>query len=281
MIIDSHVHVFPEGFRDRREELVQRDATFRALYSNPKAVLATVDELFEAMDVAHVDAAVAVGIGWQDIELAREANDHLAEAVANSNGHLIGFCAVSPAWGDDAITEVERCASAGLRGIGELHPDTQGFHIDDIDAMAPIMAVAKRLGLPVVAHSSEPVGHTYQGKGTVTPERLLSFIEAFPDQPIIAAHWGGGLPFYALMPEVNAALSNTYFDTAASPFLYDAQVFSAASGLAGAGKILFGTDYPLIKHPRLLKQVQHSGLSEDEQALIIGGNIARLLGLGG
>ncbi len=281
MIIDSHVHVFPPGFRERREELVQRDATFRELYSNPKAVLASVDDLMDAMDAAEVDAAVAVGIGWQDIELAREANDHLAEAVASSNGRLIGFCAVSPAWGDDAILEVERCAAAGLRGIGELHPDTQGFNIDDASTMAPLMAVAKRLGLPVVAHSSEPVGHAYQGKGTVTPQRLLSFIEAFPDQPIIAAHWGGGLPFYALMPEVNAALSHTYFDTAASPFLYDAQVFSTAAGLVGAGKILFGTDFPLIKHPRLLEQVRQSGLSADDQARITGGNIARLLGLAG
>ena len=280
MIIDSHVHVFPPGFRGRREELVQRDATFRELYNNPKAVMATVEELMDALDVAKVSAAVAVGIGWSDIELAREANDHLAEAVSRSNGRLIGFCAVSPAWGDDAMIEVARCAAAGLKGIGELHPDTQGFRIDDAATMTPLMEAAKRLGLPVVAHASEPVGHTYQGKGTVTPDRLLSFIESFPDQPIIAAHWGGGLPFYALMPEVNAALINTYFDTAASPFLYDAQVFSTAAGLVGAGKILFGTDYPLIKHQRLLEQVRESGLSQDDQDRITGGNIARLLGLG-
>ena len=281
MIIDAHVHLFPPGFRDRREELIRRDATFRELYSNPKAVMATVEDLMDDLDAAEVDAAVAVGIGWSDVELAREANDYLAEAVSRSNGRLIGFCAVSPAWGDDALAEVERCATAGMRGIGELHPDTQGFRIDDAATMASLMGLAKQLNLPVVAHASEPVGHAYQGKGTVTPERLLSFIEAFPDQPIIAAHWGGGLPFYALMPEVNAALSNTYFDTAASPFLYDIQVFSTAAGLVGAGKILFGTDYPLIKHPRLLAQVQESGLSMKDQARITGGNIARLLGLDG
>ena len=103
MIIYSHVHVFPASFSDQREELVQRDATFRELYSNPKAVLATVEELMEAMDSAEVDAAVAVGIGWSDIELAREANDHLADAVSRSNGQLIGFCAVSPTWGEAAI----------------------------------------------------------------------------------------------------------------------------------------------------------------------------------
>ena len=281
MIIDAHVHVFPSSFRDRREELLRRDATFRELYSNPKAVMATVEDLTEALDAAEVDAAVAVGIGWSDVGLAREANDYLAESVAGSNGRLIGFCAVSPIWGEDALTEVERCSASGLRGIGELHPDTQGFRIEDAVTMAPLMGLAKRLNLPVVAHASEPVGHTYQGKGTVTPERLLSFIEAFPNQPIIAAHWGGGLPFYALMPEVDAALANTYFDTAASPFLYDAQVFSTAAGLVGVGRILFATDYPLIKQARLLEQVRESGLSAEDQARITGGNAARLLGLDG
>ncbi len=279
MIIDAHVHVFPAGFRDRREELILRDDTFRELYTNPKAAMATVEELTEAMDRAEVDASVVVGIGWSEVDLAREANNHLAEAVAQSNGRLIGFCATNPAWGDDAIVEVERCVAAGLRGIGELHPDTQGFKIDDVETMTQLMKTAKQLNLPVVTHASEPVGHTYQGKGTVTPERLLNFIESFPEQPIIAAHWGGGLPFYALMPEVSVAMANTYFDSAASPFLYNAQVFPTTVGLVGARKILFGTDYPLIKHQALLEQIRGSELSKEEQAYITGGNMGELLGV--
>ena len=279
MIIDAHVHVFPDVFRDRREELILRDKTFRELYTNPKTVMGTVEELIEAMDKAEVDVAVMVGIGWSEVDLAREANNHLAEAVAQSNGRLIGFCAINPAWGDEAIAEVERCVAAGLRGIGEFHPDTQGFSIDDVTTMVQLMKTAKKLNLPVVTHASEPVGHTYRGKGTVTPERLLRFIESFPDQPIIAAHWGGGLPFYALMPEVSVAMANTYFDSAASPFLYNAQVFSTTVGLVGASKILFGTDYPLIKHQNVLEQIRSSELSTEEQDGITGGNMAKLLGV--
>ena len=49
----------------------------------------------------------------------------------------------------------------------------------------------------------------------------------------MCAHWGGGLPFYALMPEVEDSLSNVYFDSAASPFLYDASVFPTVAGLVG------------------------------------------------
>ena len=281
MIIDSHVHVYPPSFRERREEIARRDATFRELYSNPNAVLATADDLLVAMDEGGVDVAVAVGIGWTDRDVAREANDYLAEAVARSGGRLLAFGSVNPAWGDDALAEVERCAAAGLAGVGELHPDTQGYAIEDAAVMGPLMALAKRLGMPVLTHASEPVGHSYQGKGTVTPGRLMPFIEAFPGQPIIAAHWGGGLPFYALMPEVKAALSDTYFDTAVSPFLYTPDVFRAVTSIVGAEHVLFGTDYPLIKHPRMLAQLRESGLSDTEQALIAGGNAARLLGLGG
>ena len=49
----------------------------------------------------------------------------------------------------------------------------------------------------------------------------------------------------------------------------------------GAERVLFGTDYPLIKHPRLLAQLRESGLTADEQALIAGGNAAKLFRLGG
>ena len=281
MIIDSHVHVYPPSFRERRGEIARRDATFRELYSNPNAVLADADDLLAAMDEAGVDVAVAVGIGWTDRDVAREANDYLAECVARSGGRLLAFGSVNPAWGNDALAEVERCAKAGLAGVGELHPDTQGFGIDDAAVMGPLMATARRLGMPVLTHASEPVGHSYPGKGTVTPDKLLRFIEAFPGQTVIAAHWGGGLPFYALMPEVKAALADAYFDTAASPFLYTPDIFPNAARVVGAERVLFGTDFPLIKHPRLLAQLRESGLSDSEQAMIAGGNAARLFGLGG
>ena len=281
MIIDSHVHVYPPSFRERREELSRRDATFRALYADPRAVLASADDLLAAMDDANVDIAVAVGIGWTDPGVARESNDYLVECTARSGGRLLAFGAVNPAWGAAALSEVERCATAGLVGIGELHPDTQGYSIDDASVMGPLMALAKRLGMPVLTHASEPVGHSYPGKGTVTPDRLMRFIESFPGQPVIAAHWGGGLPFYALMPEVKAALADVYFDTAASPFLYTPDVFTSVTRIVGPERVLFGTDFPLIKHSRLLAQVRESGLSAEEQALITGGNAARLFGLGG
>lgn len=232
-----------------------------------------------AMDSRSIDLSVVMGIGWADLSLAREVNDYIMESVHQHRGRLVGFCSVNPAWGDKAIYEVERCVNGGLRGIGELHPDTQGFDLGDRAAMAALMEAARSLGLVLLTHSSEPVGHLYAGKGRVTPQVLARFAEAFPDNVIVCAHWGGGLPFYALMPEVAAALRNVYFDTAASPFLYSPDIFSFAPRLVGADKVLFGSDYPLLDSRRVVAQIKGARLARSEKSKVLGGNAARLLKL--
>ena len=279
MIVDFHTHIYPESLRDQREAYARRDATFAELFADPKAKMATAEELVQAMDDDSVDRAVVMGIGWTDQALAREANDYVIESVGRYPNRLVGFASVNPAWGGAATEEAERCARADLRGIGELHPDTQGFDLGDRETMAPLMEVVRTHGLIVTTHSSEPVGHSYQGKGRTRPEVLWRFVQNFPDSTVVCAHWGGGLPFYALMPEVREGLANVYFDTAASPFLYDARVFDVASSLVGAERILLGSDYPLLRGSRLLSQVRESSLSDEDQAAIAGGNAARLLNL--
>jgi hypothetical protein len=123
------------------------------------------------------------------------------------------------------------------------------------------------------------VGHQYPGKGSTTPDKLYRFIQNFPGNVIICAHWGGGLPFYNLMPEVREALKSVYFDSAASPFLYRPEVFNAVSELAWAGKVLFASDYPLMEISRPLWQAKGAGLAPDVEAALIGGNAAKLFGL--
>ena len=229
------------------------------------------------MDADGVDVSVVMGVGWTDPGIAREANDYVVESVARHPGRLVGFAGVNPAWPDGGAGEADRCASAGLRGIGELHPDTQGFDLGDASTMAPLAEAARAHGLILTTHSSEPVGHSYPGKGRTRPEALWRFIEAHPDVVLVCAHWGGGLPFYALMPEVAAALGNVYFDTAASPFLYDERIFDLAARLVGHERILLASDCPLIRPRRVLGELSRSGLSREEKAAVAGGNAARLL----
>ena len=279
MIVDFHTHIFPDDVRRRRDRYLKTDSTFAELYADPRARMATAEDVIMAMDRDGVDASVVMGIGWTDPGLAREANDYIIDSVRAYPDRLMGFASVDPRRGKAAASEADRCARAGLRGVGELHPDTQSFDLGSRAVMAPLMEAVMEHDMIVTTHSSEPVGHMYAGKGETRPEKLWRFIQNFPDARIVCAHWGGGLPFYALMPEVRDALENTYFDTAASPFLYDSQVFETAAGLVGAGKILMGSDFPLMPPARLLGQIDESDLSAEDSAAVEGGNAARLLGL--
>lgn len=281
MVIDFHTHVFPTSFSTRREELAKKDATFADLYANPSSKMVCADELVAAMDAAEIEHSVIMGVGWSDREVAREANDYLIESIVKHPRRLTGLASVNPAWGDAALEELDRCTKAGLRGVGELHPDTQAFDIADYDVMAPIMDMAREKGLIVLSHASEPVGHLYPGKGHTTPEKLYALARNFPQNTLVFAHWGGGLPFYALMPEVREALSSVYYDSAASPFLYSPDVFQRVAEICGAERILFGTDFPLLRQSRILDQVRGSGLPDLDQAAILGENARLLLGLEG
>ncbi|MCY4581250.1 MAG: amidohydrolase family protein [Chloroflexi bacterium] len=277
MIVDFHTHLLPASFHERRADIAARDATFGALFGGG-GPMTTADGLVAAMDETGVDLSVVLGYGWCDPEVAREANDCLLDAAARYPGRIVAFCSVHPGWGDDALREVERCADAGAVGIGELHPTSQKIDLAKDESVGPLAQLAVERGLLINVHGSEPVGHIYPGKGSTTPERLIAIVERFPDVRWVFAHWGGGLPFYALMPEVRAALANTWFDSAASPFLYEGRVFDVASRAVGAEHILFGSDYPLLPASRVADQARGS-LDDATAQAVLGGNAARLLGL--
>ena len=145
--------------------------------------------------------------------------------------------------------------------------------------MEPFIEVLIRHQLILLTHASEPIGHEYAGKGAATPELLYPLMTSFPELTLVCAHWGGGLPFYALMPEVKKAMNNVFFDTAASPFLYSPEIYGQVIKLVGADKILFGSDYPLLPQSRLLKEIRSIDLPEEVESLILSGNAKRLLGI--
>jgi predicted TIM-barrel fold metal-dependent hydrolase len=277
VIIDFHTHIFPPWLRDRRDEYAKSDLCFSMLYSQPKARMATAEELVAAMDETGVDKSVVLNIGWVSHELCVKTNDYILESVSRYPERLTGFCAIQPGAGEAAIAEIDRCAEAGARGIGELRSDVQGFDMTDGETMSLVAEAALKHDLILLTHSSEPVGHQYSGKGSITPDILYSFIAAFPNLRIVCAHWGGGLPFYALMPEVARALDNVFFDSAATVFLYRPDIFERASAIVGSNKVLFGTDYPLMDQGRVIEQVHQSRLPEEDKARILGTNAQGLL----
>jgi len=281
MIIDFHTHVFPPQIKKNRSKYIDSDPCFAILYSEKNAKLATADELIASMDKAGVDTSVIVNIGWTTHELCVETNDYILESIARYPRRLIGFCTIQPHSYEAAITEIERCAKEGIRGVGEIRPDIQLFDLRDEEVMEPLIEVIRKHKLILLTHASEPVGHEYPGKGTITPDMLYPFITSYPDLTIVCAHWGGGLPFYALMPEVKQAMNNVFFDTAASPLLYSPQIYEQVIPLVGAEKILFGSDYPLLAQSRLLEEIRSLALPEETRDLILSGNAQRLLGIKG
>ena len=267
MIIDAHVHVLPLALRERRSEIARRDPWFAACHDGQRAI-ATVEELLFAMDASGVDRAVCFGWPFADAALCAESNDHLADAMKRHPDRIIGFGCISPA-GRGATDELRRCVELGLRGVGELNCDAQSFSLDD-PRTDEAVAASVELGLPWTLHCSEPLGHDYPGKGTATPDRVAAFAMRHPALRLICAHLGGGLPFYAHMPEVAELCRRLWFDTAAAPFLYAPTAYRAVVDLLGADRLLFGSDYPLLRPERYVGAFAEAGLSDGDQSLVMG-----------
>ena len=272
MIVDFHTHIVPPRIKAKRELYVDRDPYFQMLYSG-NARLATAEDLVASMDEAGVDVSVALNLPWQDRRLLQETNDYILEAMTRYSARIVGFGALPQ--GEAALRELERLVQGGIRGLGELSTGP-GFGLEELKGLAPVV---KRHGLALLFHASEPVGHLYPGKGAITPGVIYPFLTAFPGLTFVLAHWGGGLPFYSLMPEVGEALKNTYVDTAATRLLYQPAIYPLVGHLLGWDKVLFGSDFPLLSQARSLEEVAALRVGQEKKKAILGGNARRLLKL--
>jgi predicted TIM-barrel fold metal-dependent hydrolase len=277
MLIDSHTHVFSPDVIHNRERYLQTDECFSALYSRPSSRLATADELVDSMDKNGIDMSMVCGFGWARQELCNEANEYILASIARYPQRLLGMVTLWPEAGDAALYELERCVKGGIKGIGEMRPPAASLDTAFDSLWTPIVKFLTERGLICLFHASEPVGHPYPGKGDLTPQVFYPFIHRFPGLRIILAHWGGGMPFYALMPEVKKALTNTWFDTAASQFLYDPAIYRQAIDIIGTEHILFGSDYPLMSQSRALGEVRGLKISPEDRDHILGINAQKLL----
>ena len=270
MIIDGLTHILPPYFIENRDDAATRDTTFRELFANPKTRIAQAEHLIEEMDRSEVQRSVIAGFGWTDQDLAKRSNEYLLESATRHPDILIPLCSVNPLWPDDAATfEADRCLNAGAVGIGELHADTQGWANAPLHIIQDIMSVAKQHNAIITLHASEPLGHTYPGKGTMTPEKLVNLAITYPDNRFVFSHFGGGLPFYALMPEVRDSLKNVWFDSAASPFLYQPRIYASAINAVGPSRVMFASDFPLLGQRRALKHLRNAGLSAEDENTVL------------
>ncbi len=270
--IDAHTHLFAPAQIAGRGQLAAHDRTFAEMYGDTASKMSAAPGLLSALDRAGLDAAVAAGFAFASEPAIEEQNRYLlaSASASEAGGRIIPLATVNlslPGWRGSA----EYALAQGARGIGELRPHNQGW--DPLGTAAhDLCDLAAGLAAPLLWHVSEPVGHDYPGKrGGITPEELWRLASAHPQTVMIAAHFGGGLPFYLQMPEVRTALSMTYFDTSAASLLYDDASVVRLVDLAGPARVLFGSDYPLLSPLRQLQRIT-ALLPGDIAQAVCGGN---------
>ncbi len=192
--IDSHTHLFAPGQLAARDQIAPGDRTFREMYSNPEAKMATARQLLAALDEAELDTAVVAGFAFSTEDNLIEQNEYLLTAARAAEGRIIPLATVNPALpGWERV--VRWAIDGGARGFGELRPHNQGWDPCGPEART-LCGYAADAGLVLLWHCSEPVGHAYPGKaGGISPAELIELASAFPGLPMIAAHLGAGLSF--------------------------------------------------------------------------------------
>ncbi|MFL2756083.1 MAG: amidohydrolase family protein [Dehalococcoidia bacterium] len=261
-IIDSHTHILPKDVKNNIHKYLNIDSTFNTLFSNAQNIC-TAEELIDSMGVLKIDTSIILGMGWNDNKFNEYVNDYLIESSKKYPEKLIPITGIIPDGHNSTVYEAERCINLGSKGFGEIHADSQNIDISDKKKFASYAEILQLNNLPLILHSSEPVGHKYPGKGSSTPNKIEQFVYNFPELKIILAHWGGGMFLYELMPEISSSFKNVYYDSATSPFLYNQKIFQIAIETVTSNKILFGSDFPVISQSRPLNEL-HNVIIKDK-----------------
>jgi uncharacterized protein len=219
----------------------------------------------------------------------------VAAAVTRHPARFVGFFMLDPSAGDPVARARRALGELGLRGIC-LFPAMHHVPLHD-DRVQQIVSVAaahpgtavfvhcgvlsvgvrKKLGLPgrFDLRLGDPLG-------------VARLALAFPNVPFIIPHFGAGLFREAMMAADSCA--NIYLDTSSSngwirytPGLTLESVFRTALAVAGASRLLFGTDssfFPRGWHKAVFDAQKTAiaalGHTADDEALIFGGNFERL-----
>ncbi len=278
MILDGHTHIFPEEVIRHREDFFTDEPALRLLYESPKSKMVGPEEMLAAMVEEGVQAAVVLGFPWRRERHWRQHNDLILEAQRRWPRKFFGFCAAHPAV-PGGVREIERCLAAGARGIGELAFYMRDRREDIMAIMAPVAELCQHYKVPLMLHATDRAGSEYPGRSLTPLASVYQVIKAYPETTWILAHWGGRLPFYGLLKkEIPETFKNLYFDTAASPYIYRPVIYKVVAEMVGPEKIIFGSDYPLLPPSRYVKEIDEAGLPEDWREMILGKNLAGLLG---
>lgn len=262
MLIDFHTHAFPEKLAAKAITVLAAASGFLPVADG------TIGGLLDSMEKAGVDKSVILGIATNAHQQA-SVNDFLFSLADDE--HFIPFGSVYPD-APDALSELERIKSAGLKGI-KFHPEYQNFYVDD-EKMKPIYKKASELGLIVVFHAGFDYG--YPAPYHCMPENLARALK-WLDTPVVAAHWGG----QDCTEEVLSTLCGLplYFDIS---FGYGNIAKPTAEKIIdkhGIDKFLFGSDSPWHNPAWEKHMVEGLDISQEDREKIYYKNAVKLLNI--
>ncbi len=247
------------------------------------------------------------------VELARQANDQLAEAIAAYPGRFYGFATLPLSDPAAAAEELRRCVTElGFKGA-MINGTAHGRFLDDPD-FEVFFATAAELDVPLYLHptivkkevrdayyhhedpafaarfASAGMGWHYEVGVHVLRLIFAGVFDRYPNLQVITGHWGELLPFY--MERIN-----TFFPASASPMQHDFKhyllnnVYITPSGMfnlpqlqfaletLGADRIIYSVDYPYYPHAGARAFLENAPISRENREKIAHGNAEKLFKL--
>jgi predicted TIM-barrel fold metal-dependent hydrolase len=212
----------------------------------------------------------------------RISNYEIAEIAADNLDIVIPFASIDPHKGKMGAREArDLIENYGVKGF-KFHNIMQNCYPGDRMAY-PIYEVIAEYGLPAIFHTGHSgMGTGMRGGGGVhlkygQPMLVDDVAVDFPDMKIILAH-----PSWPWVDEsLSMALhkNNVYIDLSGwSPRYFQPQIIQYANTQL-KHKMLFGSDFPLIKPEKWIEAAKQAGFKDEVMPLILKDNAAKLLGL--
>lgn len=233
-----------------------------------------VEELIRRMDYAGVDKALT----WLQPAYFPDVNSGNAlvyNAAKKYPERILGFGWTDPQFGLEAArSQVKQCLDEyGFYGV-KLNGAQNRFYIDDEKLAMPLIEEIARAGKTVAFHiGTDAFEHTH-------PYRLAKIAKRYPETQILAVHMGG-VAFHDLSDACIEVAQEYPNITLIGSAVRAVNILKAIKTL-GADRVCFGSDTPFaMMHVELAmyKALMQDEISADDQALVLGGNMARLFGL--
>lgn len=260
MIIDVHCHAWPDVMAER--------ALGPRVPQLPRVGDGKISTLPGVLERSGVDRGVLLGIADSAKHVAG-TNRFVGRA---RGGSLLGFGTIHP----DLPVE-ENLASLrdnDIRGV-KLHSLFQGFAYDDRRVWDVLEAFGSEIA--VIAHVG--AGGDRESNERATPGMIRDIVRQFPELKMIACHFGG----YHRLEEAEADLlgENVYLETSWPPTMAGLAPEKVREIISrhGADRIVFGSDWPMADPAAEIAAIRALGLSDETTEGILGGNVARLLGI--